>query len=113
MSATPQQAATLPTSAKPLVLAWTAPAPPDSTCSYDHSTAETLFGRFLITWKGWKILPENLAWGESPGDPGYTLDETPWGEFECRGWDSLEEVQRWAEDELERRMRLQLEKFTA
>lgn len=52
---------------KPLV--WTSPAPPNEMVRYDHVIAETPFGRFLITWKGWKE-------SDSP-----TIDETPWGEW--------------------------------
>ncbi len=111
MSATPLPSATLPTSAKKLVLNWTAPAPPDDTCRYDHCSAETLFGSFSLVWEGWKIRPENLAWNEMPGDPGYVLDETPWGEFECKGWNSLEEAQLWAEAELKRRLAEQLRAY--
>ena len=50
------------------LLKWADPAPPDSSCSYDYVTAETPFGRFLITWKGHKA------------HPSYDVEETPWGE---------------------------------
>ena len=35
-------------------LAWSDPAPPDKQFSYNHTRAETPFGTFLLTWKGWK-----------------------------------------------------------
>lgn len=50
-------------------LQWSEHQPPSDECSYNHVTAETPFGRFLITWKGWKE-------SDCP-----TVDETPWG-----GW---------------------------
>jgi len=52
-----------------LKLDWTEEQNPNEQCSYTHVTAETPFGRFLITWKAWKH-----------DDP--TVDETPWGVFE-------------------------------
>jgi hypothetical protein len=50
-------------------LQWTDNMPPSEACRYDHCTAETPFGRFLITWKSWKEYD----------DP--TVDETPWGDW--------------------------------
>jgi hypothetical protein len=50
----------------------------------------TPFGRFLLTWKGWK------------DEPSYGFDETPWGEVEYHGWNSVEEAQEWAAQEMER-----------
>lgn len=50
-------------------LEWTENLPPDDQCSYDHCSAETPFGRFLITWKSWET-------GDCP-----TVDETPWGDW--------------------------------
>ena len=50
-------------------LRWTENMPPSEDCRYDHCTAETPFGRFLISWKGWKQF-------DSP-----TVDETPWGDW--------------------------------
>ena len=50
-------------------LRWTEPQPPNEEVSYDHCIAETPFGRFLITWKGWKEH-------DCP-----TIDETPWGDW--------------------------------
>ncbi|MCE2836657.1 MAG: hypothetical protein LW834_06815 [Cyanobium sp. 49614_E6] len=51
------------------ILQWTENMPPSEGCRYDHCTAETPFGRFLISWKGWKQF-------HSP-----TVDETPWGDW--------------------------------
>ena len=62
---------------KPLV--WSDPAPPNEEIRYDHITADTPFGRFLVTWKGWK-----------DHDPPI-IDETPWGGWEA-ATDSLDEA---------------------
>ena len=48
-------------------LEWSGHKKPNYDCRYEHITAETPFGRFLITWKSWKEY-------HSP-----TIDETPWG----------------------------------
>lgn len=53
--------------AKPLV--WTDVTEPNTEVPYHHIIAMTPFGRFLVTWKGWK-----------EHDPP-TIDETPWGEW--------------------------------
>ncbi len=50
-------------------LKWTEPQQPNDEVCYNHVIAQTPFGRFLITWKGWKKY-------DSP-----TIDETPWGDF--------------------------------
>lgn len=73
-------------------LVWSAPAPPCEECRYDHASAETPFGPFLLTWKGWKEH-------DSPG-----FDKTPWGDVEYHGWNTVEEAQAWAEMEMERRI---------
>lgn len=52
-------------------LVWSEPAPPNKEISYDHTIAETPFGRILITWKGWKEV-----WNRQ-----ITVDENPWA-----GW---------------------------
>jgi hypothetical protein len=52
------------------ILQWTERLPPDENCLYDHCVAYTPFGQFLITWKSWKT-----DWP--------TVDETPWGDYEC------------------------------
>ena len=51
------------------ILRWTDNNPPCEDCRFDHCTAETPFGRFLISWKGWKQF-------NSP-----TVDESPWGDW--------------------------------
>ena len=74
-------------------LNWSTPSPPNEKYHYDHTIAETPFGRFLLTWKGWK------------DNPGYGFDETPWNEIEYHDWDNVEEAQRWAEQEIYRKCR--------
>lgn len=69
-------------------LDWTHPLPPNEDCMYDHVTAETPFGRFLLTWKSWK------------SDPGFGFDETPWGDVVYQGWSNIAEARAWAESEL-------------
>lgn len=79
------------TTSKGRPLKWTPELPPNDSCYYHHTSAETPFGRFLLTWKGWKE------------DPIYGFDETPWNEVEYRGWATVKEAQEWAEQELIRR----------
>lgn len=76
-------------------LVWTEPCgPTEGMCHYDHVVAQTPFGRFLITWKGWKTH----QWP--------TVDETPWGdEYGSFGsWPTVEAAQRACEDEFARRL---------
>lgn len=73
-------------------LEWTMPAAPNDIHHYNHTIAETPFGRFLLTWKGWKDYP------------AYGFDETPWGGVEYHGWGTVEEAQEWAAQEMERRI---------
>jgi hypothetical protein len=75
-------------------LTWADPSPPTPECHYNHTISETPFGRFLLTWKGWKEYPD------------YGFDETPWGEGECKGWNSVEDAQEWASQEMQRRVKL-------
>lgn len=77
-------------------LSWSEPAPPCKACPYDHTRAETPFGSFLLTWKGWKTEP----WQ----DPQMSFDETPWGEGVWGDWDTIEEAQKWAAEEMEKRI---------
>ena len=72
-------------------LLWSEERQPNEHVPYNHVTANTPFGRFLITWKGWK------KWS----DP--TIDETPWGVFGGIGT-SLEEAKEIAEKEYHRRL---------
>lgn len=75
----------------PLVrLSWTEHSKPTRSCPYDHTIAETPFGRFLLTWKSWKEFP-----AESLG-----FDETPWGDVVYIAWSSVEDAKRWAEAEM-------------
>lgn len=50
-------------------LQWSEEQEANEEIRYSHVTCNTPFGRFVITWKGWK---EN-DWP--------TVDETPWGEW--------------------------------
>jgi hypothetical protein len=74
-------------------LEWTAARKRDNACRYDHCIADTPFGRFLLSWKGWKAYPL------------YTADETPWNEW-AGTWDTLDEAQRECEAEFARRLQL-------
>lgn len=73
-------------------LEWTDPSEPNDECNYNHTKAETPFGCFLLTWKGWKNYPD------------YGFDETPWGEVEYHGWPTVEDAQEWASQEMGRRI---------
>ena len=66
---------------------WSKPSPPNGQCGYNHVYGDTPFGRFLITWKGWK------------DDNGFTLDLSPCGEF--YSGETLEDVQQHAQEQLE------------
>lgn len=59
-------------------LEWSDAQPPNNTIHYNHVTAQTPLGRFLITWKGWKTF-------DCP-----TIEETPWG-----GVNGVERTQIW------------------
>ena len=74
-------------------LEWTDARKPDYACHYDHCIAETSFGRFLLTWKGWK------------SHPAYTADETPWNEW-AGTWNTLKEAQQACEEEFGCRLQL-------
>jgi hypothetical protein len=73
-------------------LEWSDVKEPCEECRYHHVTAETPFGRFLITWKGWKQFD----------DP--TIDETPWGGFGGVGPD-LDDAKEIAESEYIKRVK--------
>ena len=77
-------------------LAWTEPCdgPTEDGCRYDHVSAPTPFGRFLITWKSWK--PHQWV----------TVDEVPWGdEYEGFGsWPTVEAAKAACEAEFARRL---------
>ena len=74
-------------------LEWTGAQPPDHSSHYDHCSADTPFGRFMLTWKGWKDYP------------AYTADETPWNEW-AGTWDTLEAAKQACEAEFARRLQL-------
>ena len=72
-------------------LNWSEERQPCEQCRYNHCIAETPFGRFLISWKGWK------------GYPAVTVDEAPFGEwFEC--WNSVEKAKSACQAEYSRRL---------
>ena len=85
-------------STKPLLnlkpLEWSEQHKPNDNVRYNHCIAHTPFGRFLITWKGWKdnVSPE--------------AEETPWGEYYDPCADSVEEAQANCEREFARRLAL-------
>ena len=66
---------------KPLV--WGPVREPNEGCRYNHCEAQTPFGRFLLTWQGWK---------ESPW---YSTEEAPWAVW--LSWSSLEEAKAGCE----------------
>ena len=80
----------------PFKLQWTENREPNQECPYHHAIAETPFGRFLLTWKGWKEYP----------DAGF--DETPWGEVEYPCLD-VEESKEWAQVEYNKRVQAKAE----
>ena len=70
-------------------LKWSEDFPPNSYCSYNHCFADTPFGRFLLTWKGWK---EHC-------NSGVGFDETPFAdEVWYDSWDSVEDAKKAAEE---------------
>ena len=73
------------------ILQWTDNAPPSEDCRYDHCTAETPFGRFLISWKSWKQF-------DSP-----TVDKTPWGDW-YKAFDSVDEAKAACQEEMDKRL---------
>lgn len=81
-----------------LDLSWSEPAGPNDECMYDHVIATTPFGRFLLTWKGWKKTPS------------YSFDETPWDHegLAPHVWGVLESAKMWASAEMARRLALVL-----
>ena len=73
------------------ILQWTENMPPSEVCRYDHCTAETPFGRFLISWKSWKQF-------DSP-----TVDETPWGDW-YEAFDSVDAAKAACQNEMDKRI---------
>ena len=72
-------------------LEWSPAAAPNEYCRYDHSFADTPFGRYQVEWKGWKDAPGfTVAFA---GDP-------------LRIWgDTLAEVQTACEADWQERIR--------
>ena len=83
----------IPVKVKELV--WSENLPPSTAIAYDHAVAETQFGRYLITWKGWKDQPMP------------TLDEAPGGFFYCGS--DVDEVKAAAQSDFARRILASLE----
>ena len=79
----------MPRPVRPLV--WSDVTEPNRSVPYHHVIAETPFGRFLITWKGWKD-------NDFP-----TIDETPWHEWSGVGT-SVEDAKAMAEAEYKKRV---------
>ena len=77
-------------------LIWSEYKKPNYDSSYDHVTAETPFGRFLITWRGWKEY-------HSP-----TIAEAPWGTW-YESAPSVDKAKEIAEREYCRRIKECLE----
>ena len=74
---------------KPLI--WTNENVPNNEVPYSHVIASTPFGRFLITWKGWKEQ-------KNP-----TITETPWGGFAGCGYD-VKEAKEIAEEKYKKKV---------
>ena len=70
---------------------WTAEMPANESIRYNHVTADTPFGRFEITWKGWNEH-------DSP-----TVDETPWGHY-FGAFSTVDEAKAACELEYSRRI---------
>ncbi len=75
-------------------LAWTDESAPTESCRYNHVEAMTPFGRFGITWKGWK------------GDDWPTVDEVPWEGYDSTfgPYPTLEDAKEACEKEFARRI---------
>jgi len=75
-------------------LAWTDESAPTESCRYNHVEAMTPFGRFGITWKGWK------------GDDWPTVDEVPWEGYDSTfgPYPTLEDAKAACEQEFARRI---------
>jgi len=74
-----------------LPLIWSEVKKPCDECRYDHITAQTPFGDFLISWKSWKR------------DDSPTIDETPWGEW-FAACNDVEDAKATAEAEYKNRV---------
>lgn len=79
-------------------LVWTENQVPCKECSYDHCSAETPFGRFLINWKSW----------EGTRYDRYVVYEAPWGD-PYEPFYTLEKAKQWCQDEFANRIAMSLE----
>jgi hypothetical protein len=70
-------------------LEWSKQFEPTEEIRYNHVIADTPFGRFLITWKGWKLYDSCV------------VDETPWGDWYA-AFNSLDEAKQACSDEFNR-----------
>ena len=78
-------------------LIWTEEQQPNQHEMYHHIISETPFGRFLITWKGWKE-----DWQQT-----ITIDETPWGDCHLIPVvETLGNFKQLCEDEMNNRLLL-------
>ncbi|MGL5487877.1 MAG: hypothetical protein ACRDC6_16550 [Shewanella sp.] len=73
-------------------LKWSESISPNERIRYDHCIAETPFGRFVVTWKGWKKY-------DSP-----TVDETPWDSFGGYPFISVDAAKEWCQSEFNLRV---------
>lgn len=74
-----------------VTLKWSEERQPCEDCRYNHCVAETPFGKFVISWKGWKEYPT------------VAVDEAPFGDwFEC--WNSVEDAKAACQAEYSRRL---------
>lgn len=72
-------------------LQWSVRYKPNSDIRYDHVIANTAFGKFLITWKGWKETNDA------------EIEETPWGGY-MSDMGTVEELKQIAEQEWQKRL---------
>lgn len=82
-------------------LVWTEEKKANEECSYNHTIAVTPFGRFLLSWKGWREVPYH----------GIGFDETPWGDAWYDYWDTAEEAKIAAEERYQTMLKKELDKF--
>lgn len=82
-------------------LYWTEERKPNDFCRYNHTMADTHFGKFLLTWKGWKDEPYY----------GMGFDETPWGEAWYGNWNTAAEAIAAAEEKYAMLLKTELDRF--
>jgi hypothetical protein len=76
---------------------WSEEHEPNADCSYNHIIGDTPFGRFLLTWKGWKTYFDG------------TFDEMPWGGCEWVVGMNVEECKQWAQAQFDEKIRQSVE----